>query len=634
MDQQPGVPAPVTLPAPDAVLARAGHENFPVALRLLPAGERAHLMAVYGFARLVDDIGDELAPEDRPAALDWVEAELERALDGRATHPLLVDLGRAATACDLPRQALRDLVAANRLDQVRTVYQTYDQVLGSCELSANPVGRLVLAVFGAATAERVALADDVCTGLQLAEHLQDVGEDARRGRIYLAEEDRLRWGCHEADLRGPTAGPALRGVVATYTARARQLLLSAVPLVASLSGRHRLALAAFAAGGLAALDAVEAAAYDVLGMACRPSPVRRVALAATLAAGRPPPALSLLSSGRRPVLLGSGTADAPVAELAERQVVGDGSTEHQPAHAGWSAGGGDARGPAPLPGTDAVAAAFAACEAITRAEARNFAYGIRLLRPPERQALSTVYALARRIDDIGDGDAPAQQRLVGLARVRSDVADVAAGRPVDPGDPVLVALAAVTERYPLPLDAFDELVTGCEMDVRGTRYDTLDELIGYCRHVAGTIGRLSLGVFGTADPVGGAALADDLGVALQLTNICRDVLEDRAMGRVYLPADMAARHGLDPALEGPPAALAALVGDVAAQADEWYGRGLRLLPLLDGRSRACVAAMAGIYRRLLAHIQADPAAVTRGRLSLPGRTKALVAVRSLAGVPA
>lgn len=317
----------------------------------------------------------------------------------------------------------------------------------------------------------------------------------------------------------------------------------------------------------------------------------------------------------------------------------------------------------------AVERAFDVCEAITREQAKNFAYGIRLLRRPERRALSAVYALARRIDDIGDGDGSVEDRLDGLgqvraalAAIRSDGGPVAVGDPAaggdpaadggpvaagDPaagggpaagegpaawGDPVLLAVAAAARRFPLPLDAFDELIVGCEMDVSGIRYETFDELVGYCRHVAGTIGRLSLGVFGCqSDRRAASVLADDLGVALQLTNILRDVVEDRSMGRVYLPAADAKACGVGGDLAGPADALAALVTMEAARAEEWYDRGLALLPLLDGRSRACVAAMAGIYRRLLAHIRSDPLAVTRGRLSLPGRTKAWVAVRSLTG---
>jgi phytoene synthase len=274
--------------------------------------------------------------------------------------------------------------------------------------------------------------------------------------------------------------------------------------------------------------------------------------------------------------------------------------------------------------------AFTACEEITRREAKNFAYGIRLLHPPERQALSAVYALARRIDDIGDGnDAPAR-KLDDLARVRKDLADL----PVDADnadDAVLVAIAAVDRRYDLPMDAFDELIVGCEMDVTGTAYTTIDDLVAYCRLVAGSIGRLSLAVFGTADRHTAGPIADDLGVALQLTNILRDIVEDRGRGRVYLPADDARAVGCPPDLDGDPAAVARLVAFEAQRAREWFDRGLRLLPLLDHRSRACVGAMAGIYSRLLRRIQLDPAATTRGRLSVPTWEKFAVAGQSLIG---
>jgi len=271
-------------------------------------------------------------------------------------------------------------------------------------------------------------------------------------------------------------------------------------------------------------------------------------------------------------------------------------------------------------------AAYEECEAITRREAKNFSYGIRLLKAPERRALSAVYALARRIDDIGDGQASAEEKLAGLSRVRKDVDALD-----DADDPVLVAMADAASRYRLPMSAFGELIDGCEMDVHGTHYETIDELVGYCRRVAGTVGRLSLSVFGSADREGAVALADDLGVALQLTNILRDVFEDRGNGRVYLPAADASAVGCPADLTGPPEAIAALVGFECERARSWFARGLELLPLLDRRSRACVGAMAGIYRRLLDRIEADPIAVTRGRVSLPGGEKALVAVRALAG---
>ena len=220
---------------------------------------------------------------------------------------------------------------------------------------------------------------------------------------------------------------------------------------------------------------------------------------------------------------------------------------------------------------------------------------------------------------------------------------------MDNGDEVLVALADAAARFDIPLPAFGELIDGCAADVRGVSYATFDDLLHYCRCVAGSIGRLSLGVFGTSDPQQAVPLADSLGVALQLTNILRDIREDYATGRVYLPAEDFARFGAtlgDPSLPAPgdgsagalapPATdpghsrLTALVEFEADRARTWYAKGLALMPLLDRRSAASAGAMAGIYYRLLEHIAASPAAVLTRRVSLSAREKAAVAVKSLA----
>lgn len=271
--------------------------------------------------------------------------------------------------------------------------------------------------------------------------------------------------------------------------------------------------------------------------------------------------------------------------------------------------------------------AYRECEAITGREAKNFAYGIRLLKAPERRALSAVYALARRIDDIGDGAGTPEAKADALRGVKKDLASLD-----DPpaGDLVLVAIADARARFGLPIDAFVDLVDGCEMDVAGTTYESIDDLVVYCRRVAGSIGRLSLAVFGAADRPGAAGLADDLGVALQLTNILRDVREDAERGRVYLPAADAASVGC-PADLSDDAALARLVAFECGRAQQWFDRGLQLLPLLDHRSRACVGAMAGIYHRLLRRISRDPMAVTRQRVSVPTPEKVWVALAALAG---
>jgi 15-cis-phytoene synthase len=285
-----------------------------------------------------------------------------------------------------------------------------------------------------------------------------------------------------------------------------------------------------------------------------------------------------------------------------------------------------------------VRAAYRHCEQVTRTQARNFSYGIRLLPAAKRRALSAVYAFARRVDDIGDGTLPAADKLAALQQARDEIAAVERdGVTAAGGDPVLVALADAATRYPVPLGAFGDLIDGCEADVRGTSYATFAELEHYCRCVAGSIGRLSLGVFTSRDPATAEPLADDLGVALQLTNIVRDIREDLINGRVYLPAEDLERFGavLTPDRADDLAgdrALEDVVRFEARRAFTWYATGLRLLPLLDRRSAASAGAMAGIYLRLLEQIVANPSAALRARQSLPGKAKAAVAFRALAGI--
>ena len=258
----------------DAVMARAGGENFPVALGVLPRRLRGHLKAIYGYARLVDNLGDEYSG-DRSAALDWLEAQIDDLYAGAPRHPVFVRLAATVHAFDIPRTPFDRLLAANRLDQTKSSYADWDELLGYCELSANPVGQLVLAVLEAATPQRIAASDAVCSGLQVLEHLQDVGEDAAAGRVYLPAEDMARFGCTPADLLAPVAGEPLRELVAFECGRARELLEQGRALVASLRGFGRLAVAGFVAGGLANLDAVEAAGCEVLG-ATRTAGARRL----------------------------------------------------------------------------------------------------------------------------------------------------------------------------------------------------------------------------------------------------------------------------------------------------------------------------------------------------------------------
>ena len=276
-------PTPPQAPTAEAVMARAQGESFPVALRLLGRDVRAHLLAVYGFARLVDELGDSVAG-DRLAALDWLESELDAAIEGRAEHPLLQALTPTIAACALSREPFARLIEANRLDQRKHGYETWSELREYCSLSADPVGEIVLAVFGQSTPQRIALSDSICTALQLAEHCQDVAEDLRAGRVYLPREDMRRFGCEPEQLSAPVAGEPLRATIAFEVTRARELLREGLPLVGQLRGRARIAVAGFAGGGRAALEAIERAGFDVLGGAPRASGTRRLAaVLATLA---------------------------------------------------------------------------------------------------------------------------------------------------------------------------------------------------------------------------------------------------------------------------------------------------------------------------------------------------------------
>ena len=282
--------------------AQASAENFPVALRMLPARYRTHLMAVYRFARTVDDIGDEAqhseaqrsdsappagqAPDgsqgslaaQRIALLDEVDADLGRLYAGQPpTSEVIGQLAATVTDCGIPAQPLRDLIQANRQDQQVSRYQTFAELAGYCRLSANPVGRIVLYVFGAYTAERAELSDRVCTALQLAEHWQDVAEDLRAGRIYLPAEDLARYGCTEADLAEPAAGPKVRALMTYEVMRASALLNSGAPLIGTLRGAARVAVAGYVAGGRAALAAIQAADHDVLSATRHPAKPRLLA---------------------------------------------------------------------------------------------------------------------------------------------------------------------------------------------------------------------------------------------------------------------------------------------------------------------------------------------------------------------
>jgi squalene synthase HpnC len=255
--------APSGVPARTDVMPKAQAENFTVASLLLTPRQRRALLGIYGFARLVDDIGDETTG-DREVMLDWLEDDVGKMFGGKPIHPLLRRLAPAARELGFPEGPFLRLIAANRQDQEVFRYATYEDLAAYCELSANPVGELVLYTFRAATPERIAWSDSVCTGLQLAEHWQDVGEDYARGRIYLPQDDMERFAVEEEELAEAAPSDRLEELLGFEVERGRRLLEPGIELVRSLRGRARVAVAGYVGGGQAAFDAIEASGYDVL----------------------------------------------------------------------------------------------------------------------------------------------------------------------------------------------------------------------------------------------------------------------------------------------------------------------------------------------------------------------------------
>ncbi|MFI6098025.1 squalene synthase HpnC [Lentzea sp. NPDC051213] len=255
------------------VRAQATNENFPVAARILPVRVRARLLALYDFARWVDDIGDEYPPADRLGLLDQVEADLLRLYRGSPPEmPLVAAL--APLTPDVPMAEFAMLIEANRRDQVKTRYETFAELLEYCALSADPVGRIVLRIFSAATPQRLGLADRVSSALQIIEHCQDVGEDHAGGRVYLPAADLSRFGCVEEDFTATSTPVRLREVVALQARRAERLLDEGRPLIGTLGGFARIAVAGYVAGGRATLTALRHAGYDVLAVPVRPARTR------------------------------------------------------------------------------------------------------------------------------------------------------------------------------------------------------------------------------------------------------------------------------------------------------------------------------------------------------------------------
>ena len=538
-------------------LARRHYENFTVASAMLPADLRLHLARVYAYCRVTDDLGDEARSDARLRA--W-RREVASALVGYEVpaHPVLLALAETVAACAIPLQPFLDLVDANLQDQRVASYATWDELEAYCRLSAAPVGRMVLAVFGIRGERAERLSDSVCIGLQLANFAQDVAVDARLGRRYLPDDDVVLLGVH--------------GAVRALCERAQAMLDAGVELEGMTSGRIRTQLAMYRLGGTAIIDAIRRTDFRT----DRVRPEVSAAVKARLA-------------GRAIALLGSDARS-------------------------WSRHQGG------------IVAAERSCQRLARHNAANFYWGFIALPRAQRTAIYALYDFARQVDDAVDGPRTGDARQE-LTDVRLRLLRALAG---EPDDDVTTVLARAVARHRIPLAELEGLIDGVERDLTTTRYATWDDLAGYCRLVASTVGRMCVRIFGFDDPVA-LDLADDLGLAMQLTNILRDVRGDLELGRVYLPASDLAAFGIsdaDLAAAEAPARWADLVAFEARRARALFESGLRVERHIPPRAGICVRTMAGLYQRILAEIEEHPEAPLQRRLSLPPARKAAVLLRA------
>jgi squalene synthase HpnC len=581
-------------------LATHHYENFNVVSWLLPKELHQHFYNVYAYCRWADDLGDEVPQTSRALELlDWWEQELDICYDGRPSHPVFVALRESIVAKDIPKQPFADLLKAFRQDQTVKRYPTWDAVLGYCLYSANPVGHLVLYLCGYRDAERQRLSDATCTALQLANFWQDVSRDLDKGRIYIPLDAAAAQGLNESDIVERRFDERYVRLMKDLIARTRTLLAEGLPLAKMVDARLSVDLEMFSRGGLAVLDAIEAMGYDTLHH--RPA----------------------IGKGKQIRLLGR----ALVGHFIGRDSVPTGQSAVGAQHA------------APQTPTN-VTDSYEQCHRIAKAARSNFYYAFFLLPKPKRDGLAALYAFMRRVDDVADegGDLTAKQR--GLAKWRaafdeaitghSQLFDGTAVKPL-PSEPlygeteVLPALVDTMRRYKMPARYLHDLISGAEMDLTVHTYPTFDRLREYCYRVAGTVGLTCTHVFGFHDPRA-LDLAERLGLAFQLTNIIRDVHDDYALGRVYLPEEDLERYGVssrDFGLNEATLGVRELLRFEADRAWQCYEEGAALLGLIEPESRGALWLLAHTYSALLVRIEALDFAVFGERVRLSRAEKML-----------
>ncbi len=546
-------------------LATHHYENFNVVSWLLPKELHQHFYNLYAYCRWADDLGDEVPDTQRALELlAWWEQELEGCYEGRPWHPVFIALRETIVAKEIPKQPFADLLKAFRQDQTVKRYPTWDAVLNYCVYSANPVGRLVLYLCGYRDEPRQRLSDATCTALQLANFWQDVSRDLEKGRIYIPLDAAAAHSLAEKDIVERRFDARYISLMKDLIARTRALFAEGMPLAKMVDARLSVDLEMFSRGGIAVLDAIEAADYNTLHH--RPS----------------------IGKAKQARLLGR----ALVTHLVAKDSKPAAAVQKQSADR-------------------LLAQSYEECHRIARSSHSNFYYAFFLLPKKRRDGLAALYAFMRFVDDVADqdNDLAAKQRSLAKWRAALDEAVNANGR-ANASAPsgaagVLPALIDTMRRYNLPARYLHDLISGAEMDLTVNSYPTFDRLREYCYRVAGTVGLTCTHVFGFRD-ARALDLAEKLGLAFQLTNIIRDVRADYAMGRVYLPDEDLAEYNVKPedfARREATLGVRELLRFEAQRAWQCYEEGAALLTLVEPESHAALWLLVHTYSALLARIE-------------------------------
>jgi squalene synthase HpnC len=580
-------------------LATHHYENFNVVSWLLPRRLHQDFYNVYAYCRWSDDLGDEVAdPRRALELLDAWEDELRLIYEnGRGpAHPVLVALAGTIRTKNIPIEPFRNLLRAFRQDQTVHRYATWDDVLGYCEYSANPVGRLVLYLCDYGDEERQRLSDFTCTALQLANFWQDVSRDLEKGRIYIPLDALAEHGLDEAAIVARRFDARYVALMKSLIERTRELFQSGMPLAGRVEPFLRVDLEMFSRGGIAVLDAIEASGYNTLEH--RPA-LTKWTQARVLVHALASRALMRSQDERNPNI------SARTTSLQKRQ---------RPAAARQEI----STTPAV---SENVRASYAECNRIARAAHSSFYLAFFGLRKEKRNALCALYAFMRLVDDVSDEPGDLDSKRGALARWRGMLDEAAAGQTTRHA--ILPAISDTISRFEIPTRHFHDLILGAEMDLTVASYATFDRLCEYCYRVAGTVGLTCLHVFGFRDPRA-PDLAERLGLAFQLTNIIRDVRSDLEMGRVYLPEEDLERFACRAEdLRGPiTPPVQNLLEFEADRAWRFYQEGAPLIERVEADSRATLWALIRTYSTLLARMEERGFDVFRSRVSLSSAEKA------------